>query len=67
VASGFRDANNLLSNLENGFESDRSWGTDFSETYVVIATSAVQGRSGGQVNRNAIENTNCYLRYNVAA
>lgn len=67
AASGFSDPNNLFNAMESGFSSDLAWGTDYSETYVVITTSNIQGSSGGKVNRNAIEDTNCYLRYNRAA
>jgi MSHA pilin protein MshA len=66
--SGFTDPNNLLNSLQGGITDDLAWGTDAPPaSYVVIATAKVQGSPGGKVNRNAIENTNCYLRYDTAS
>ena len=67
AASGFSDPNNLFSAMDSNFASDLAWGTDFSESFVVITTAKIQGSPGGKVNRDAIENTNCYLRYDRAA
>ena len=68
AASGFSDPNNLLKSLQSGVVSDLAWGTDAPPaSFVVITTGKIQGSPGGKVNRNAIENTNCYLRYDRAA
>jgi MSHA pilin protein MshA len=68
AASGFSDPNNLFNAMESGFSSDLAWGTDAPPaSFVLITTSNIQGSSGGKVNRNAIEDTNCYLRYKRAA
>ena len=68
ATSGFRDPNNLLKSLQGSVVSDLAWGTDAPPaSYVVITTGKIQGSPGGKVNRNAIEDTNCYLRYDRAA
>ncbi|EMP57023.1 prepilin-type cleavage/methylation protein [Marinobacter santoriniensis NKSG1] len=66
--SGFRDPNNVFKAMDSNSTTDLAWGTDAPPaSYVVITTASIQGSSGGKVNRNAIENTNCYLRYDRAA
>ncbi len=66
--SGFRDPNNAFKAMDSNSTTDLAWGTDAPPaSYVVITTASIQGSSGGKVNRNAIENTSCYLRYDRAA
>lgn len=63
--SGFRDPNNIFKAMDSNSTADLAWGTNAPPaSFVVITTAAIQGSPGGKVNRNAIEDTNCYLRYN---
>jgi len=59
----YEDPNNLFSAMDPNFGSDLIWGTNGDETFVVITTSAIQGSSGGRVNRKPIEDTKCYVKY----
>lgn len=67
AASGFSDPNNIFKAMDPGLSSDLAWGTDYAETFVVITTSNIQGRSGGQYAHDPVVNTNCYIKYDRAA